>query len=43
VIHAATETGARAAAQGADMGTVAPGKLANLIVLNRDPLADIET
>jgi hypothetical protein len=42
VIHAATETGARAAAQGADMGTLAPGKLANMIVLTRDPLADIE-
>lgn len=41
-IHAATEVGARAAAQGADMGTVAPGKLANLIVLGRDPTADIE-
>jgi predicted amidohydrolase YtcJ len=42
VIHAATETGARAAAQAADMGTLAPGKLANMIVLARDPLADIE-
>jgi cytosine/adenosine deaminase-related metal-dependent hydrolase len=42
VIHAATETGARAAAQGGDMGTLAPGKLANMIVLARDPLADIE-
>jgi predicted amidohydrolase YtcJ len=41
-IHAATEVGARAAAQAADMGTVAPGKLANLIVLGRDPTADIE-
>jgi hypothetical protein len=41
-IHAATEVGARAAAQGSDMGTVAPGKLANLIVLARDPTADIE-
>ncbi|THD56703.1 amidohydrolase family protein [Phenylobacterium sp.] len=41
-IHAATEVGARAAAQGADMGTVAPGKLANLIVLGRDPTADVE-
>ncbi|MGZ3377594.1 MAG: amidohydrolase family protein [Phenylobacterium sp.] len=40
-IHAATEVGARAAAQGADMGTVAPGKLANLIVLSRDPTTDI--
>ncbi len=41
-IHAATEVGARAAAQGADTGTVAPGKLANLIVLARDPTVDIE-
>ena len=41
-IHAATEAGARAAAQGSDMGTVAPGKLANLIVLGRDPTVDIE-
>jgi predicted amidohydrolase YtcJ len=41
-IHAATEVGARAAAQAADMGTVAPGKLANLIVLGRDPTTDIE-
>jgi imidazolonepropionase-like amidohydrolase len=41
-IHAATEVGARAAAQAADMGTIAPGKLANLIVLGRDPTADIE-
>jgi imidazolonepropionase-like amidohydrolase len=24
------------------MGTIAPGKLANLIVLGRDPTADIE-
>ncbi len=42
VIHAATQTGAQAAAQSADMGTIAPGKLANMIVLTRDPLADIE-
>ena len=42
VIHAATDTGAHAAAQAADMGTLAPGKLANMIVLTRDPLADIE-
>jgi imidazolonepropionase-like amidohydrolase len=41
-IQAATQTGARAAAQAADMGTIAPGKLANMIVLARDPLADIE-
>ncbi|MBS0333378.1 MAG: amidohydrolase family protein, partial [Proteobacteria bacterium] len=40
-IHAATEVGARAAAQDRDMGTVAPGKLANLTVFARDPTADI--
>ena len=42
IIHSATEVGARAAGQAADMGVVAPGKLANLIVLTRDPTADIE-
>jgi imidazolonepropionase-like amidohydrolase len=42
VIRAATQTGARAAAQEADMGTIAPGKLANMIVLTKDPLADID-
>jgi imidazolonepropionase-like amidohydrolase len=42
VLQAATGAGARAAAQEADMGAVAPGKLANLIVLAKDPLADIE-
>jgi len=42
ILHSATEVGARAAGQAADMGTVAPGKLANLIVLTRDPTADIE-
>jgi imidazolonepropionase-like amidohydrolase len=41
-INAATEVGARAAAQAADMGTIAPGKLANMIVLARDPTTDIE-
>jgi imidazolonepropionase-like amidohydrolase len=41
-IHAATETGAQAAAQAADMGTLTPGKLANMIVLARDPTADVE-
>ena len=40
-IHAATEVGAKAAAQDKDMGTIAPGKLANLIVMARDPTADI--
>jgi imidazolonepropionase-like amidohydrolase len=40
-IRAATLTGARAMGQDADMGTIAPGKLANMVVLSRDPLADI--
>ena len=42
IIHSATEVGARAAGQAADMGVVAPGKLANLIVVARNPLDDIE-
>ena len=42
IIHAATEVGARAAGQAADMGTIAAGKLANLIVVTRNPLDDIE-
>ena len=41
VIRSATLVGAKAAGQEADMGTVAPGKLANLIVLARNPLDDI--
>jgi len=41
VIHAATEVGARAAGQEADMGTIAPGKLADMIVVTKDPLAEI--
>jgi imidazolonepropionase-like amidohydrolase len=41
VIHSATLVGAEAAGQAADMGSIAPGKLANLIVLAKDPLADI--
>lgn len=40
-IRAATLTGAKAMAQDGDMGTIAPGKLANMVVLARDPLADI--
>jgi imidazolonepropionase-like amidohydrolase len=42
VIRAATLNGARAAGQEADIGTVAPGKLADLIVTAKDPTADIE-
>jgi imidazolonepropionase-like amidohydrolase len=41
VLRAATLNGARAAGQAADMGSIAPGKLANLIVTARDPSADI--
>jgi len=41
VIHSATEVGARAAGQEADMGTIAPGKLADMIVVVKDPLANI--
>ncbi|MEW5687184.1 MAG: amidohydrolase family protein [Pseudomonadota bacterium] len=42
VLKAATLNGARAAGHETDFGSVAPGKLANLIVTARDPLADIE-
>jgi imidazolonepropionase-like amidohydrolase len=41
VIRAATATAARALGQDKAMGTVEPGKLANLVVLAQDPLADI--
>jgi hypothetical protein len=41
VIRSATLVGARAAGQEADMGTVAAGKLANLMVLAKNPLDDI--
>jgi imidazolonepropionase-like amidohydrolase len=41
-IHAATVVGARAAGQQRDMGSLVAGKLANFVVLAKDPLADIE-
>jgi imidazolonepropionase-like amidohydrolase len=41
VIRAATLNGARAAGQEADMGSIQAGKLANLIVVGKDPTADI--
>lgn len=41
-IRGATLVGARAAGQDADRGSLAPGKLADFVVLARDPLADIE-
>jgi hypothetical protein len=42
VIKAATLNGARAAGADAETGSVQAGKLANLIVLARDPTADLE-
>lgn len=41
VIRAATLEGAKVMGQGAEMGSVEVGKLANLVVLDRDPLADL--
>ena len=41
IVVAATRNGARAANRGADLGTVEPGKLADLLVVNGDPLADV--
>ena len=40
-IRSATLIGARAAGQEAEMGSIVPGKLANMVVLAKDPLADI--
>ena len=41
VLRAATLTGARAAGQEKDMGSIAPGKLANMVVLSANPLSDV--
>ncbi|MES2443217.1 MAG: amidohydrolase family protein [Pseudomonadota bacterium] len=41
VIRSATLTGAEAAGQARDMGSIEPGKLANFVVLAADPSADI--
>jgi imidazolonepropionase-like amidohydrolase len=41
VIKAATLTGAKAMGDEVDMGTIAPGKLANLVVLSANPLDDV--
>lgn len=40
-IRAATEIGARVVRQERTMGSISPGKLANLLVLSADPLDDI--
>jgi imidazolonepropionase-like amidohydrolase len=41
VVQAATLNGAKAAGQQQEMGTVETGKLANLVVLTRNPLQDV--
>lgn len=41
VIRAATLDGAKVIGQEAEMGSIEPGKLANFIVLAKDPLADL--
>jgi imidazolonepropionase-like amidohydrolase len=40
-IRAATQVGAMAMGQSEAMGTIAPGRLANFVILERDPAADI--
>ena len=41
VLQAATLTGAKAMGEDKDMGTIEPGKLANMVVLARNPLDDV--
>lgn len=42
ILQSATLIGARAAGQQRDMGSIEPGKLANMVVLARNPLADLK-
>lgn len=42
VISAATLNGAKAAGQESSMGSVEPGKLANMVVLTKNPLEDVK-
>jgi imidazolonepropionase-like amidohydrolase len=41
VIQAATLTGAKAMGADQDMGTIAPGRLANMVILSANPLDDV--
>jgi imidazolonepropionase-like amidohydrolase len=41
VVEAATLTGAEAMGAESDMGSIVPGKLANMVVLSADPLQDV--
>jgi len=41
VLRSATLIGARAAGQQNDMGSIEPGKLANMVVLSANPLIDV--
>jgi cytosine/adenosine deaminase-related metal-dependent hydrolase len=41
VLHAATAGSAEAIGRLSDLGTIEPGKFADLVVLSADPLADI--
>jgi imidazolonepropionase-like amidohydrolase len=41
VIRAATINGAAAAGQDKDMGSIDVGKLANMVVLSRNPIDDV--
>ncbi|MFN2974231.1 amidohydrolase family protein [Terriglobus aquaticus] len=42
VLQSATSIAARATGQSDQMGSIAPGKLANMVVLSRDPLLDLD-
>jgi len=42
ILKSATLISARAAGQQRDMGSIEPGKLANMVVLTRNPLADLK-